>query len=219
MSPRSADPAVRDALVETAARLVAEREPLTTRRLAAEVGTSTMSVYTHFGSMNELRRAVRRDGFARLAEFLARVRKTNDPLADLVELGWAYFENALRNPNLYRAMFMEGPVDTDDLGVGLDTFQTLVDAVQRCLDDARFAAGRGDAWDLATQLWAAVHGVVALHLANMLTVDGVASLLLTAARNTFIAFGADPEDTDRSIKKAVRRIRSTADERTLALLP
>ncbi|MEA2477944.1 MAG: hypothetical protein QOC87_2143 [Actinomycetota bacterium] len=217
MSPRSADPAVRDALVETAARLVAEHEPLTTRRLAAEVGTSTMSVYTHFGSMDELRRAVRRDGFERLAAFLARVPKTADPVADLTELGWAYFLNALQNPTLYRAMFMEGPVDASDSEVGLDTFQTLVDAVQRCIDAKRFSMG--DAWNLATQLWASVHGVAALHLAAMLTVDGVSALLLTTARNAFVAFGDDPQDADRSMKKALRRIRKSANGIPEALLP
>ncbi|MFN2594343.1 MAG: TetR/AcrR family transcriptional regulator [Actinomycetota bacterium] len=206
MSPRTADPAVREALVETAARLVAEREPLTTRRLAAEVGTSTMSVYTHFGSMDELRRVIRRDGFERLAEFLARVPKTNDPVADLTELGWAYFLNALQNPNLYRAMFMEGPVDASDIEVGLDTFQTLVDSVQRCIDAKRFTI-EDDAWNLATQMWASIHGVVALHLASMLTVDGVTALLLACARNSCVAFGDDPQAIDRSIKKALRRIR------------
>lgn len=218
MSPRTADPAMRDALVETAARLVALREPLTTRRLAAEVGTSTMSVYTHFGSMDELRRAVRRDGFERLADFLARVRQTTDPVADVTELGWAYFLNALQNPNLYRAMFMEGPVDGSDGEVGLDTFQTLVDGVQRCIDAGRFTAD-GDAWDLATQLWASVHGVVALHLAGMLTTDGVTTLLLTTARNAFVAFGDDPTETDRSMKKALRHIRRSAADIPPELVP
>jgi AcrR family transcriptional regulator len=67
--PKTADPSVRTALIEHAARITAEegREALTLRRLAAGVGTSTMAVYTHFGGMDDLRRAVRREGFARLA--------------------------------------------------------------------------------------------------------------------------------------------------------
>ncbi len=170
-----------------------------------------MSVYTHFGSMDEVRRAVRRDGFARLAAFLERARKTGDPVADLTELGWGYFLNAVQNPNLYRAMFMEGPVDASDVEVGLDTFQTLVDGVQRCADAGRFTS-EVDAWNLATQLWASVHGVVALHLAGMLTVEDVPSLIFTAARNAFIAFGDDPDETNRSMKKAMRRIRNANGE-------
>ena len=49
--PRAADPAVRLALVETAAELLARREPVTARSLADRVGTSTTALYTHFGGM------------------------------------------------------------------------------------------------------------------------------------------------------------------------
>ncbi|MEU4325462.1 hypothetical protein [Nonomuraea dietziae] len=40
---------------------------MTARRLAGEAGTSTMAVYTYFGGMEEVRGAVRQEGFARLA--------------------------------------------------------------------------------------------------------------------------------------------------------
>ena len=54
-------------LIEAAARVLAEegRPAVTARRLAAEVGASTMAVYTHFGSMDELLVRMCRDGFAR----------------------------------------------------------------------------------------------------------------------------------------------------------
>src|ERR1700719_4194891 len=102
VSPRIADPSLRTDLIETAARLVATegRQGLTLRRLASEVGTSTMAIYTHFGGMDELRREVRREGFARLGAHLAAVAETDDPVADLAQLGQAYFTNALENPNL-----------------------------------------------------------------------------------------------------------------------
>src|SRR5438477_232205 len=61
--PRESAPnsAVGPALIEAAARLIATEgaSGLTLRRVAEEVGTSTMAVYTHFGGMPELRRAVR----------------------------------------------------------------------------------------------------------------------------------------------------------------
>lgn len=203
MSPKTADPAVRAALVEAAARLIAQREPLTTRRVATEIGTSTMAVYTHFGSMEELRRAVRHEGFARLADHLSRVPKTADPVADLVHLGAAYCLNALTNPDLYRVMFMEAPVDDEDAVVGLDTFETLVEGVQRCLDAGRFEPA--DASSLATQLWAVSHGVVALQIAQMFTIEDATELLMTTARNLLLAFGGDTVATQRSIDRAVRR--------------
>src|SRR3954452_3546234 len=106
----------RRALIEAAARLIATEGvgALTLRRVADEVGTSTMAVYTHFGGMNELRREVRREGVTPLGTHLAAVDASGDPVGDLVLLGWAYYVNATTTPNLYRAMFMDGPVDESD---------------------------------------------------------------------------------------------------------
>jgi AcrR family transcriptional regulator len=76
-------PDVAQRLIEAAARLLADEGPagLSTRRLAAEVGTSTMAVYTHFGGLPELVRAVVREGFKRLGDHLSAVSETDDPLA------------------------------------------------------------------------------------------------------------------------------------------
>src|SRR5436309_15180812 len=103
------DSGLRDALMESAGHLIATEGPtrLTLRRLAEAVGTSTMAIYTHFGGMPELRRAVRREGFARLTARLAGVARADDPLADLARIGHAYYENATTNPDLYRIVFME----------------------------------------------------------------------------------------------------------------
>ena len=119
MSPKIADEQVRDALIEAAARLLAREGPsaLTARRLAAQVSTSTMALYTHFGSMDGLRRAVRTECFARLTDYFDSVPVTRDPVADLAALGWAYCFNAVANPQLYRAVFLEPPTDEEDVAV------------------------------------------------------------------------------------------------------
>ena len=78
-------------------------------------------------------------------------------------MGGGYFQNALDNPHLYRAMFVDHPVDDD--GVGIETFFTLVDAVRDCIDAGRFR--RADPEDLARQIWVGIHGVVTLHLAGL----------------------------------------------------
>src|SRR3954452_4400703 len=155
---------LRSALIEAAAQLIATEGAagLTLRGVADAVGTSTMAIYTHFGGMPELRRAVRREGFARLAEHLAAVRETEDAVADLALLGRAYYDNALSNPHLYRVMFMEQPLDEADAAARTETFEVLVAAMQRCIEDGRFAPA--DAADLATQFWALGHGVVSLQL-------------------------------------------------------
>jgi AcrR family transcriptional regulator len=205
VSPKPPDPEVRTALIEAAARLLAEGGPqaLTTRRLAEEVGTSTMAVYTYFRGMHELLRAVRDEGFSRFARFLDDVEPDHgDPIKELVELGGAYFLNATTNPHLYRFMFMEKPMD-DDLEVGLYTFERLVQGVQRAIESGRF--GDADPWELALQLWVAAHGVVSLYLAGMLTLDEAQEPFAKMAFNLFVAFGDDPEAASSSMKKGRRR--------------
>ena len=205
MSPRAADPGIRLALLENAARIIATEGlgRLTLRRLAHEVGTSTMAIYTHFGGMTELRREIRREGFARLGARQAAVATTGDPVADLWSLGLAYYGNAIENPNLYQAMFMEGPVDDADAGAGLETFDQLVTAVRRCIDAGRFDPA--DPVGLATQLWALVHGVVTLELARLLPADRALPCLEAGARNLMAAFGDDPPAVGSSIARATDR--------------
>jgi AcrR family transcriptional regulator len=204
VSPRTADPAIREALVEVAARLIASHEPLTTRRLASEVGTSTMAVYTHFGGLDQVRRAVRVAGFERLRAHLSRVERTDDPAADVAVLGWGYCVNAIRNPTLYRVMFMEVPLDEADEAVGLDTFEQLVNGIQRCIDAGRFRPA--DAWELATYMWANVHGATALHLAGLLDEPGVLRAAMAGARAFMVDFGDSPDAVDRALQTAVDRV-------------
>jgi AcrR family transcriptional regulator len=209
--PKVADPAVRTALIEEAARITAEegRDALSLRRLTSAVGASTMAVYTHFGGMDELRREVRREGFARLAARLDAVETTRDAVADLCVQGWAYYVNAITNPNLYRAMFMEGPVDEVDEEVGMDTFDKLVAGVARAMETGRFDAG--DPVSLATQLWVTAHGIVTLELAGMLPTDRGLSCLQDMGRALYISFGDTRRAFARSWKRAVPRFTGLDD--------
>jgi AcrR family transcriptional regulator len=208
VSPRAADPALRPALLEAAARLIAEHgsDGLSLRRLASEVGTSTMAIYTHFGSMDEVRRAVRREGFARLAAHLGAVERSGDPVADLSTLGWAYYTNAMTNPNLYRAMFMERPLDASDADIGSESFLLLVECVDSCARAGRFDVA--DPVAQTTLLWAMEHGVISAHLTGippLLTVGQVTDTISAASANLFKAFGDDPRSAGRSIATARRR--------------
>src|SRR5687768_11101515 len=168
VTPRTADPQIRTALIDVAARLLVEEGPaaLTTRRLATEVGTSTMAVYTHFAGMEQLRHELIAEGFRRLAARLDLVDATDDPVADVAVMGVAYFTNALSNPHLYRFMFSE-PREREEMGLG--TFERLVQGVSRAIEAGRF---KGDATQLATQLWVTTHGIVTLELAGVLPEEG-----------------------------------------------
>src|SRR3954454_6316019 len=132
---RTDRPQQRAALIAAAARLIAIEGPraLTLRRVAEEVGTSTMAIYTHFGGMPELRRAVRREGYARLAAAGADVEETDDPVYDAARLGRVYKELAGGEPHLYRVMFIEQSLDEADAEIGSDTRETLTRAMARCI--------------------------------------------------------------------------------------
>jgi AcrR family transcriptional regulator len=173
VSPRPADPALPANLIETAARLLAEEGPhaLSTRRLAAEVGTSTMAVYTYFGGMDDLVRAMVREGFTRLDDRMMAVAETDDPASDVVALGLAYRRNATEHRHLYSVMFggssLAGFRLTDeDRQHGRYTLETLVKTVARCMATGRFSAG--DAELVAHQMWIAVHGLVTLEVGGYL---------------------------------------------------
>lgn len=199
MSPKPADSAMREQLVETAARIIATDglAGLTLRRLTRDVGTSTMAIYTHFGSMDELRHAIRREGFARMGARFRALPPTDDPVADLARQGWAYWRNAVENPNLYRAMFMHGGIDDPQAGVGETTFDMLVAAVQRCLDGGRFSPAPPRS--LAVQLWSMVHGVCSLYLNELLTEAEAIDALFANVAALYASFGDDPEASRRSL--------------------
>src|SRR6187397_918799 len=107
MSPKKSDPEVANKLVDAAARVLAEegKAAVSARRVAAEVGTSTMAVYTHFGGMDELITAVWRRGFGLFGDELARPPHTDDPVADFMAQGWGYRRFGLDHRHLYRVMF------------------------------------------------------------------------------------------------------------------
>lgn len=180
MPPRPA-PELRDRLVTAAARIVSTEGPgaLTLRRVAEDVGTSTMAVYTHFGGMEGLRRAVRAQGYAQLGEQLAAAERSGEPLDDLVALCLAYYGFAIAHPDLYRAMFMESPLDELDAAECARSFGTLVEAVAICVEAG--ALNPGDPEAIAAEIWVVGHGIASLELAGLLTHDqgdGLAHTLL-----------------------------------------
>jgi AcrR family transcriptional regulator len=195
----------RTVLIETAARLVAEHGPdsLTTRRLASEMGTSTMGVYTHFGSMRELRRAIREEGFSRLGRQWASIEETRDAVADLSVSGGSYVLFALGNPHLYRAMFFEGPLDETDT-IAASIAGPRLELIQRCIDSGRF--DKADPAAILWQLWAATHGVVAGVLARVLELDAAQQHLDALGVNLYIGFGDDRAAARRSLNRARERL-------------
>jgi AcrR family transcriptional regulator len=155
--------------------LVRDQGPsaLSARKLAAATGTSTMAVYTHFGGMPGLVRAMVAEGFERLFARVAEVPVTDDPLADLRGAATAYRAHALADPDLYAVMFGaatlgEYRLHQDDRALGLDAFAQIVGFMERGM--AVGVLREGDPAAVAAQWWTALHGFVMLELSRFIDI-------------------------------------------------
>lgn len=206
MSPRAASESTRLALIETAARLLATEgtEALTTRRIASEVGTSTMAIYTHFEGMDDLRRAVRLEWFTRLFEQLAKVPRTTDPVADLAAQGWAYFFSAIENEHMFRATVRD-PLDDAVVATRMaEAFQVLVDSVRRCMDEGRLDSG--DAFQRALQILMMGNGVLVSRLGRFITIEQAIGHFYEMAWSLLTMFGDDADAARASLERGRSRM-------------
>ncbi len=187
---------MRTQLLERAAHMLATREPITLRSLVAETGVSTMAIYTHFGGMDGMWRALRQEGFTRLEARFAALAPSEDPVRDLGALMAAYLANAVDHPDLYRVMF-DPSVDLEDLEAADATLDHLVRAVRRAQEVGRFRADLPPL-DLAVQCWVIGHGLVSLVVTGPLPVRalGHGTVLLIAL---FTSAGDHPDACRNSL--------------------
>lgn len=205
---------MRDRLV-SAALAVLERDgpaAIQARTLAAEIGASTMAVYTHFGGMPKLMEAVIREGFSHFAEHTRAVPHTEDPMADLIAGGLAYGEFALRNPQLYRLLFglsdlggvHKSGVDVAsvwNLTEGVDALSVLVAAVERVIEANRIRPQSADA--AATQILSATHGFVLLVMTGFVDAQEAPNVMASLAVNLVVGFGDTRRRAERSLAAAI----------------
>ncbi|RZQ60448.1 TetR/AcrR family transcriptional regulator [Amycolatopsis suaedae] len=207
------DTTPRRRLVEAAVRLLADGGPETVqaRRLAAEIGASTMAVYTHFGGMGALVEAVREEGFRRIADAVTAAPVTGDPVADLLRTDLAYQDVARDNPNLYAVTFGQAvlggrrittrervhPVDTPS-AEGQRAFGVLMSGVERAVAAGRLRAGSTSG--IAGQLWSSLHGYLSLELTGYLgpRETAVRGVFLPLHRTLMVGLGDTPEAVARS---------------------
>jgi AcrR family transcriptional regulator len=205
VSPRRQNPDNRATLIDAAARLVAEGGPhsLSARLLAKEAGTSTMAVYTYFGSMSAIVREIVHDGFARLQRLFDLVEPTHDPVADMALLGRVYRHNAITNRHVFEVMFggssLAGfALTEEDRQHGRYTLTTVVDCAHRCADAGRFKSE--DPVLEAHHMWLAVHGTVLLDLGGYLVAPYDANRCFESQLiSLMIGAGDDPESATRSV--------------------
>jgi AcrR family transcriptional regulator len=140
---------------------------MSSRRIAKEAGTSTMVVYTHFGSMSGLVREMVHEGFGRLASAFDRINWSGDPVMDLALTGRVYRRMANENAHLFSVMFGDRALrgfelSEEDRQYGRFNLVPVVECAARCIAEGRFRPA--DEYLVAHHMWLATHGAVTLEL-------------------------------------------------------
>lgn len=210
---------VAERLVQATVKLLAENGPsaIKARAVAAEAGMSTMVVYSHFGGVPELVKAVIDRGFEQLEEAFAGVPITDDPVADLFSMALVTLDVARANPHLYDAMFglssraTYRPTPEKDLRrAGHSTafksaYVYLTDACARLAEADRVAVNDVNA--VAGALWSFVHGFITLELADHFAEfdDPVLQVLVPMGVTFIVGLGDSPEKALTSHELALSR--------------
>ena len=194
----------RAALLETAARVFATEGPqaLTVRRLAREVGASTMAIYSSFSGKEELIAATADEFVTRFAAALRAVPATDDALADFVQMGRVYRAVAHTNPHLYRVAFQSGRLSLlEDTPSGIaGIYAYVVDVLARCVEQGVFPGG--DPVRLLMVMWTAVHGQVRMELERIFPSRETADVAWEIFfRAVIVGLGADPAHVERAFRK------------------
>jgi AcrR family transcriptional regulator len=163
---------LKNALVETAAKLIAERgaSSVSLREVAREAGVSHAAPYHHFEDKNGLIAAVAEEGFHRFDTYQERALRSvpSNPRERLRALGKAYVRFALTNPHFFRVMFRNELIESENHAthseVAKRTFDRLINIVRENLSDKN----EENILQAAIHAWAFVHGLATLWLEGSL---------------------------------------------------
>jgi len=164
---------LKDALLEAARLLIAERGPagFTLAEAAKRVGVTAAAPYRHFADRDDLMGELARRGFALFGQRLAGAWDDGkpDPRQALRRMGSAYLAFARSEPGLYAAMFVDSkrpaisPAWGGVAGMAFDRLNYATSAVLGELGPDSAEARR-----LAFEIWSLSHGVAMLSLAGHL---------------------------------------------------
>lgn len=183
---------LKDALIEAARLLVAERGPagFTLSEAAKRVGVTAAAPYRHFSDRDDLMGELARRGFETFTLKLQAAFDGGRPdaRASLERMGQAYLAFAREEPGLYHSMFANAAaLDGPDQGVAADRALAALSAAAASVL-REMGQPKADPRPLAFQIWSMSHGVATLMLSGHLTPeagcdpdailrDGVAAML------------------------------------------
>lgn len=136
------------------------------RRVAGEVGVTAMAIYHHFANREALLNQVVNAEFARLADFYDRTPAAAGFEAQMAGMLDGYIDYALAHPRIFDYVFAEPrpgarrfPEDFRERKS--PTLTPIADTLAYWMEQGRLK--RDDVWEVAMELWAHVHGYLALY--------------------------------------------------------
>ncbi len=161
---------LRQSLIDAACKHLRESgaDTLSLRALAREVGVSQTAPYRHFESKAALFRAIATYGFEMLRDATSKVAKeyADDPETAIVEIGVAYINFALENPEKYQLFFDSSLVDFKQsealMQCGTEAFEVVTGVIQIGIDQGVFIDR--PVVEPAGTIWASIHGATSLLL-------------------------------------------------------
>ena len=162
----------RDKLCDLALHAFAKHgvEGITLRGLAAAVGCSRTTPYRYFKNKADILAALRQREFSRMADELeAAVEKEPVAAKHFVAIASAYLRFAVQHPNAYRVMYEVDQQDSKSYPELMAQI-TRSGAPLRAIVKEGVDSGilQGDPENIALTQWAALHGLISLHLSHML---------------------------------------------------
>lgn len=145
----------KEEIIHTAVELTREQgfDAITARDVGARLGTSSKPVYTAFASMQELKRAVIEQAYARYQQ-LEQETVSEGKYPPYKSMGMAYIRFAQEEPNLFRLLFMRDRTGEADTDYG---YQDAVQMVQ-----TQTGLDQDSASLFHTEIWIAVHGIAVM---------------------------------------------------------
>lgn len=144
-------------------------QAVTMRRVARETGITPMAIYHHYKNRETLLSAVVDNEFEQLAEYFQRAARRREFEEQMIHIMDGYVDYALAHPRIFDYVFSSPrpgarryPSDfrarrSPTLNILADTVRSLIRSKQLKEDDA---------WEIAMQLWAHVHGYLMLYRAG-----------------------------------------------------
>ena len=162
------DKETRTAILAAGMRLLEKGglEAVTMRRVAGAVGVTAMAIYHHFSNRDALLRALADVEVDRIAAIFDARPARGPPVRRLRRMAESYVDYAFARPRLFAFLFLQDRPDVRRFPADFrDRQSPMLNRVADTVAEAMLAGAlrKGDFWEVAVDLWAFVHGHVALY--------------------------------------------------------